>query len=258
MRRAINHFYAPRLPEPAGIKVQSSLILRLVLRKFNRERIRRERRLITVRSHWMIFRRCPGRTVVYFTYMSLLCDTRAILNNYTASAAGGIERYSAAPVRGKGRIIFYLVHTRARECARTRSADCAETRTFKAIYQDHGRVVRCRTIAISHRTILRRTLHTYVRRVMAKKNGDTVRLRSLPNIHHAAADSKVTKAISYSSCLVYGWPELESQCFFFYVGYISVVRFSLVAPSEIINNYEAHGSLMYRKLHWKLFNYKTC
>lgn len=139
----------------------------------------------------------PRWTVVYFTYMSLLRDTWAILNNYTASAAGGIERYSAAPVEGKEEL-FSTWDTRARERIRIHSVDYAETRMFKAIHQDHGRVAWCRTIAISHRTIPRRTLHTYVRRVMAKKNGDTVRLRSLPNIHHSAADSKVTKAISYS------------------------------------------------------------
>jgi len=101
------------------------------------------------------------------------------------------------------------------------SMDYAETRMFKAIHQDHGRVAWCRTIAISHRTIPRRTLHTYVRRVMAKKNGDTVRLRSLPNIHHSAADSKVTKAISYSCRVSFtDGPSLKPMpIVFFYVGY---------------------------------------
>lgn len=51
----------------------------------------------------------------------------------------------------------------------------------------------------------------YVRRVMAKKNGDT-RSRSLPNIHHSTADSKVTKAISYSLCLIYRCLTLDPLC----------------------------------------------
>lgn len=161
----------------------------------------------------MIFRWCPRRTVVYFTYMSLLCDTRAILNNYMASAAGGIERYGAASVEGKEEL-FSTWYTRAHGYARARSMGYAEMHVQG--YPPRSRSRRpCRTIAISHRTILRRTLHTYVRRVMAKKNGDTVRLRSLPNIHHSAADSKVTKAISYSPRLACGWPEPESQWPFF-------------------------------------------
>lgn len=64
--------------------------------------------------------------------------------------------------RGKGRIILYPARTHIH-------IGYAETRAFKAIHQDHGRVVRYRTIAISHRTILR---HTYVR---TKSNGEKER-----------------------------------------------------------------------------------
>lgn len=102
--------------------------------------------------------------------MSLLCNTRTILNNYTASATGEIERYSA--VEGKEELFStWYIYAHATICVHTRWVMLK--RTFKAIHQDHGRVVQCRTIAISHRTIPRYTLHTYVRRVMVKKNGDT-------------------------------------------------------------------------------------
>jgi len=137
--------------------------------------------------------------------------------------------------RGNGRIIFSTWYTQAHANVYVHARWIMLKRTFKAIHQDHGRVARCRTIAISHRTILRRTLHTYVRRVMAKKNGDTVRLRSLPSIHHSAADSKVTKAISYSCRVSFtDGPRLKPNVRFF-TPVILVMFFLLDVLSKMIN-----------------------
>lgn len=95
--------------------------------------------------------------------------------------------------RGKGGIILYPAHTHT-------GIGYAETRAFKAIHQDHGRVVPYRTIVISHRTIPR---HTYIC-IRTKSNSEKERRRCTladpcRTYITRAGDSKVTKAVSYSA-----------------------------------------------------------
>lgn len=173
----------------------------------------------------------PRRTVVYFTYMSLLCDTRAILNNYTASAAGGIERYKCGGRSRERKNLFSVVHRRARTdiYARARSMGYMLKCTFKAI-QDHGRVARVPDNR--HQSSNDSPAHvTYVR---TKSNGEKERRHCTPAIpaEHTSLGSRFESNEGYI-LLARGWPEPESRCPFLYIGHMSVMRLMLYwRPSQ--------------------------
>lgn len=181
-----------------------------------------------------------------------VADTRAALNNYTASAAGGIERYSAASVGGKGRIIFYLVHARANICVHTR-VSYAETHV-----QGYPPRSRSRRPVPDNRHQSSNDSPVHVTYVCTKSNGEKERRHRTPAIlaGHTSPGSRFESNEGYILLAsFYGWPEPESRCpfpslsLFFFRSFIRVMRFLLfISLSSVINTYKARNSLIYCSL----------